>query len=197
VKCDEEKPSCQRCTSTGRKCDGYAPLGSIPSCSTSPNASLNPSNIGRTLALSVCRDEKQQRSFHFFQQRTATQLSGLYGENFWDCLILRASHHEPAIRHAVTALGSLHEQFETNEGLVVKAERNHFAITEYNLAIRCLLEPFQRGERQTIDVCLMACVLFACYEVSFSVKTYLDVSIQIYKTEEKLINFRQCNATTP
>ncbi|KAH3001521.1 hypothetical protein KXV73_001875, partial [Aspergillus fumigatus] len=24
VKCDEEKPTCCRCRSTGRKCDGYA-----------------------------------------------------------------------------------------------------------------------------------------------------------------------------
>lgn len=26
-KCDETKPACRRCTSTGRKCDGYAPVG--------------------------------------------------------------------------------------------------------------------------------------------------------------------------
>ncbi|TQS32088.1 hypothetical protein Golomagni_07605, partial [Golovinomyces magnicellulatus] len=25
VKCDEVAPSCNRCTSTGRKCDGYGP----------------------------------------------------------------------------------------------------------------------------------------------------------------------------
>ncbi|KAK4936898.1 hypothetical protein LTR10_022355 [Elasticomyces elasticus] len=33
-KCDEEKPSCRRCTSTGRKCDGY-PRQSSPPSSTS------------------------------------------------------------------------------------------------------------------------------------------------------------------
>ncbi|KAL2807765.1 hypothetical protein BJX63DRAFT_60948 [Aspergillus granulosus] len=27
VKCDEGKPSCSRCVSTGRKCDGYASPG--------------------------------------------------------------------------------------------------------------------------------------------------------------------------
>lgn len=26
IKCDETKPHCQRCTSTGRKCDGYSSL---------------------------------------------------------------------------------------------------------------------------------------------------------------------------
>ncbi|OAQ97218.1 hypothetical protein LLEC1_04784 [Akanthomyces lecanii] len=33
VKCDEEKPACSRCSSTGRKCDGYGPRPKR-SCST-------------------------------------------------------------------------------------------------------------------------------------------------------------------
>ena len=36
-KCDEEKPFCRRCTSTGRKCDGYAHL-SPPQTSTSEDS---------------------------------------------------------------------------------------------------------------------------------------------------------------
>ena len=31
MKCDEEKPACSRCTSTGRKCDGYGPRPKRPS----------------------------------------------------------------------------------------------------------------------------------------------------------------------
>lgn len=31
MKCDEEKPACSRCSSTGRKCDGYGPRSQRPS----------------------------------------------------------------------------------------------------------------------------------------------------------------------
>src|SRR5271170_3044775 len=29
IKCDERKPRCERCTSTGRNCDGYDPLRAL------------------------------------------------------------------------------------------------------------------------------------------------------------------------
>ncbi|CAI6330555.1 unnamed protein product [Periconia digitata] len=43
IKCDESKPHCHRCTSTGRKCDGYA--SAIPSSAPPMN------RIGRTTGL--------------------------------------------------------------------------------------------------------------------------------------------------
>jgi hypothetical protein len=30
IKCDERKPQCERCASTGRNCDGYDPLRALP-----------------------------------------------------------------------------------------------------------------------------------------------------------------------
>ena len=112
---------------------------------------------------------EERRCLDFFLNRTAIQLSGFWGSGFWDCLIIRATHHEPAIRHAVLALGSLHERFEAGDRSVVNPVwdkmEGGFALKQYNQAIQQLIKPASEGQR-SIDVCLIACMLFACFEVS-------------------------------
>lgn len=173
MKCDEAKPNCRKCTSTGRKCDGY------PVLETTPADSFWSASDSKTLAiLSPCGPPldllgggKQRHSFHFFRSITASQLSGFCGDGFWDKLVLQASHHEPAIRHAVIALGSLHGRFIRHNGLLSRCDPllhlDEFALQEYSLAIKCLYEQFSRQDKPAVDVCLVSCVLFACFEVRF------------------------------
>lgn len=110
---------------------------------------------------------EERRCFEFFLTRTASQLSGFWDSDFWNCLILRATHHQPAIRHAVLALGSLHERFEAGDRSVMnpiwdKGEGG-FALKQYNRAIQQLIKPTSE-DQQAVDVCLIACLLFACFE---------------------------------
>lgn len=42
---------------------------------------------------------------------------------------------------------------------------DEFALQQYSLALKHLLKPFSRREKQAVDICLVACVLFACFEV--------------------------------
>jgi len=83
--------------------------------------------------------------------------------------VLRATQHEAAIKHAVLALGALHERFDDGEKSVLQTIWNKgeggFALTQYNKAIQQLVKPAASGQR-TVDVCLIACVLFSCFEVS-------------------------------
>ena len=113
--------------------------------------------------------DEERRCFDFFLNRTASQLSGFWDSDFWDCLILRATHHQPAIRHAVLALGSLHERFEAGDSSVLNPiwdkREGGFALKQYNHAIQHLIRPASEGQ-QAVDVCLIACLLFACFEVS-------------------------------
>ena len=115
--------------------------------------------------------DEERRCFDFFLNRTASQLSGFWDSDFWGCLILRATHHQPAIRHAVLALGSLHERFEAGDTSVVNPiwdkREGGFALKQYNHAIQQLIKPASQGQ-QAVDVCLIACLLFACFEVSRS-----------------------------
>jgi hypothetical protein len=96
-------------------------------------------------------------------QRTCPQQAGFFGSDFWERLVLQAAYHEPIIRHAIVAIGSLHELLERRT--VIKDVDKVFALDQYNLAIRGLLLPLsQTGERR-VDVCLIACILFTCFEV--------------------------------
>ena len=172
MKCDEARPSCQRCVSTGRKCDGYTERIREPSSTISPipdssNAQLI--NLARSPSMAIEGSEREARSFNYFCQRTAPQLTGFCGDDFWDYLILRASHHEPAIRHAVIALGSLDERFIEHDGMLAKSRtelyRDDFALREYTVAVQSLVRPLMDQKQQSVDVCLIACILFTCFEV--------------------------------
>ncbi|KAJ5752263.1 hypothetical protein N7520_009180 [Penicillium odoratum] len=108
----------------------------------------------------------ERRSFQFFLLKTAPQLAGDFECAFWERLLLQTVHHEPAIRHATVALGSLHEEFQRNPGAPLSSgpfsSRSTFALHQYLRAMRCLMP--QHGNSQPIDVCLMSCILFACFE---------------------------------
>jgi len=80
-----------------------------------------------------------------------------------------ASFHEPALKHALIALASLHERFEKGDRSVLKSNKDiaegGFALQQYNKAIRCLINPYEGDTRPALDTSLVACVLFACFEV--------------------------------
>jgi hypothetical protein len=104
---------------------------------------------------------------------TLPQLSGIHGEIFWNQMVLQATHFEPAIRHAIIALGSLHQHFLAYDADKYQAlphrYYDEFALQQYTLAIKSLVEPFSRKESKSVDVCLISCFLFSCFEVSFPI----------------------------
>lgn len=125
--------------------------------------------IPRSPRPEVLGDQTERRSFHFFRSRTAPQLAGYFASNFWDSLVPLATHYQPAIRHAVVALASLHERFENNDNSIHSSNydiaQGGFALEQYNRAIGCLIQPVTTGGQQELDVSLVACILFACFEV--------------------------------
>ena len=95
--------------------------------------------------------------------RTCPQQAGFFGSDFWERLVFQAAYHESAIRHAIVAIGSLHELLERRT--VTKDVDKTFALEQYNLAIRDLLIPLSQTGERGVDVCLIACILFTCFEV--------------------------------
>ena len=67
VKCDESRPECNKCKSTGRKC-GYA--------DSPPRSKKNTSLVGSHLSLSLGLKESERRTFDFFLSWTAPRLAG-------------------------------------------------------------------------------------------------------------------------
>ncbi|KAJ4418696.1 hypothetical protein N0V82_005367 [Gnomoniopsis sp. IMI 355080] len=135
VKCDETKPNCNRCAYSKRVCDGY--LAPTPPQSRSPPPGPGSSKASkplsrRALALAVRQLNAPGPSarllspssylsddvacFDFFRFRLTTGESGSKDSQtvrgFWNSTLLQASHAEPAVWHAVAALGALYRKWE-------------------------------------------------------------------------------------
>jgi hypothetical protein len=88
VKCDEVKPSCNRCTHTGRKCDGYAPpptsnVSKKSSLVRSPKQALHQSDAHVDVVLSsIFGTPEEHWSLDFFIRRTAPAISGAFDTGF-------------------------------------------------------------------------------------------------------------------
>jgi hypothetical protein len=137
-----------------------------------PVPSLGP--LSRPPTIEFPGTETERRSFYFFRQKTAPQLSGFLGDEVWERLILQAALHESSIRHAIFAVGSLHAKFEQDNGLIMQSHTNgsadHFVLENYSQAINTLVKSLSQEGRPAIDVCLICSILFACLEVSHSRK---------------------------
>lgn len=174
VKCDEVKPSCDRCTSTGRKCDGYAIVPRKKRANPAP---------AKGLEVEMDMGAAELRAIGFFHHKTAPSLSSYFDAEFWTRLVFQMSYVEPSIRHAMVALGALHEQREQGVKMVpimpsagdpgsleisqpllkrFDGHNEQFALAEYNKAITYLSK--RMNTESSIEVALLACILFVCIE---------------------------------
>jgi len=174
IKCDEGRPSCLKCLSTNRVCEGYGIWGGGGSV-WSQNAQLGLS-IGATpcmlipqspasLPMSPSNDE-EKIVFEWFRHRASKKLQGSLVLNFWDTLLLQASLTEPAIYHAVLALSCVHKQNLTNaiescgRSSSVPDENEQFTLRHYVKAIRHLQPHFASNDRPSLRIALITCVVF-------------------------------------
>ncbi|KAI1388041.1 uncharacterized protein F4822DRAFT_300714 [Hypoxylon trugodes] len=148
VKCDEGKPHCRRCVSTGRKCDGYVPVASSTSLSWHRPRHLFP-NVD---------DVKERRALQFFCQAAGPSLSGPMDPYFWTHLVMQFSTFEPAVRHSVVAISSLYERIHSESTSMQPIADNRLALFHYNSAIRDL------KSMENEPLVLLVCILFVCIE---------------------------------
>ncbi|KAK3944815.1 C6 zinc finger domain protein [Diplogelasinospora grovesii] len=172
VKCDEAKPHCARCSSTGRTCDGYAPrprgvYSWDELLSTRPLVPPPPSPHPPAPALSPVLSAPEGRALEFYRRVVAPVFScgggGSDDSAFWTQLVSQASQQEPAVRHAVVAISSIYEsgQYGENMGLdPLDSAKGRFALWSYNKALRELTKTTAADE----SVVLFVCILFVCIE---------------------------------
>ncbi|QIX02472.1 hypothetical protein AMS68_007989 [Peltaster fructicola] len=169
VKCDEAKPFCNRCTSTGRKCDGYAVIS--PTSSKSPTTP----SLSVALAFDVSTDALEKRTFDFFRTRTVPCVSGYFSDSVWDRLVLQVCHSEPAVRHAVNALGALHEerflrQNANQGGVDVSLVQTSFPLKQYSKALSGL-QALLNTKNVCLDLvilCSILCIHFEALRENFT-----------------------------
>lgn len=144
VKCDETKPLCSRCRHTGRQCDGYPSIKSLP--------------------LSILQNQQELRSYQYFWHRVLPFLPGHYDHVFWSSWVRRACFDEPAIQYAMIAVGALHESvaldFAKKPSMAIRQQL--FSIQQYNKAIQQL----SNGDSNppATAIILTCCIIFIMYE---------------------------------
>ncbi|KAI3543596.1 hypothetical protein CSPX01_06252 [Colletotrichum filicis] len=153
VKCDEAKPICNRCTSTGRRCDGYRPARQGTVSLHQPNQVFP----GVTKA-------SEGRALQYFCEIAGPVMSGAVDPYFWTHVVMQFSNFEPAVRHAVISISSLYEEAQGNfeATATVRHSNQNLALHHYNAAIH-ELRVMDSQEKQPII--LLVCVLFICVEI--------------------------------
>ncbi|KAJ9617705.1 hypothetical protein H2204_013517 [Knufia peltigerae] len=164
VKCDEGRPRCARCIKAGRACEGYTSIPGRPGHGEAFKFVVYTPTQGQLLSTDPDLDWSERRSLSFFQDRTALELSGSFQSDFWFSTILPLARQDPAVRHALIALSSMHEHYAGVDHFAPPSGLD-FALDHYGKAIRELvrLNNQKHGEGR-FDCALVTCALFSSFE---------------------------------
>ncbi|KAF6824328.1 C6 zinc finger domain protein [Colletotrichum plurivorum] len=146
IKCDEGKPFCNRCTSTGRKCDGY---------SAEPATVLRWQRPQTLQYEGSSSSDEEARALQYYCERVAPVLAGPTNPYFWTHLVVQFSNFEPAVKHSVIAIGLLFGDLEAG----IDPHLDEVALRHYNAAI------FELKPVQNKGLVLLVCLLFVCIEL--------------------------------
>ncbi|MCJ1428514.1 hypothetical protein MMC29_006424 [Sticta canariensis] len=185
VKCDEQKPSCLKCQSTGRTCDGYSsdPVSRLRASTSSKLKSSSTSNLPRTLLPMLPGDKEERRYLEYFRGNALPSFVGYYDPAFWGRFLLQVGHAEPAVRHAIVALASLHETY--NGRTRYRPGSDQYCLKQYNKSLAGLNRYISTAKGMSIDIVLTCCVLFTSFE---SLRGDLDSAGQHLQSGLKILS---------
>ncbi|KAI4621947.1 hypothetical protein J4E80_004322 [Alternaria sp. BMP 0032] len=159
IKCDETKPVCSRCRSTGRTCEGYGLWGGGGNTYVERYGLVSTSiQKPPTKVLGV----EELRYLQLYRIRIVHTTSGWFASKFWNSIVLPAASSEPAVLHAAVALSAAHRcSFDSAQA---PDEREKFMLQQYGKAIQSLQPLLRRGDKASVTVILVTCQLFTLLE---------------------------------
>lgn len=155
----------------GKQCGGYP--SPHPSKTTVSNRSSPDLPTPEWQLAWLPGSPKERRAIEFFYHRTAPQLSGLFSHSFWGLIVFQLSICEPAIRHAMIAVSTIHEAAEETDiratylanPIATHNEKAKLAFISYSKAIHFLIEEIQRTNTEhSLRIPLTACMMLICAE---------------------------------
>ncbi|PWY68190.1 hypothetical protein BO83DRAFT_409770 [Aspergillus eucalypticola CBS 122712] len=165
VKCDETPGMCQRCTSTGRKCDGYD-AERLPNRRTTATLTELAPGIAHRFRWKLTSDE--QRCISFFQNRIGPSIVAYFDCFLWQRLVLQLSQVEPAAFHALVAFSAIYADYEARGVLVNNNNPDNalqrFALDQCGRAYKWLNSRSASQDPGFRDIILVCCVLFIMTE---------------------------------
>lgn len=175
IKCDEAQPSCNRCTSTGRICDGYGIWSSGRDADS--RRSIRPKAhddvaLHPVYFTALAASEEERSCFEWFKCRTTKKVQGAFIWYFWDTLVVQVSSSEPAVLHAALALSSVHRLNGVEDTIrnvkirdSIPDKQEEFTLRQYTKAIGHLQPHFSAKDMASIRVALITCALFICLDL--------------------------------
>lgn len=171
VKCDENKPFCQKCVGTGRTCDGYEspfrfyisqPINNAHAGGIKSGAGLQP--IRPTLTEIAPQDiDLLNRYFS-----TKTMFDVKLGCDEEARKVLQASLTDPPIRHAVSSLRALREDLETSGDIPASVAQQtpsyDYGLQQYCVALGGLASSLSSPGSNGLKSALLCCQLFISIE---------------------------------
>lgn len=138
----------------------------------------------------LAESPEEQLCFEWFTVRASKKMAGAFVMPFWDTLIMQASLQEPAVLHAVLALGSIHKQGiisrdskDQESRLLDKQEQ--FMLQHYVKATRLLQPYFISKDGTSVRVALVTCIVFTCLEFIqshlYSAQLHLQNGLKLLK----------------
>jgi hypothetical protein len=116
------------------------------------------------LNVDVPRDCEERRGYHYFRFKTVGEILGQQDADFLGSLFLQVDHLQPAVKHALIAVASIHESLELSENDTlgyndaVARKRWAFSLIHYNKAIQLLIKDDQQPYDR-LDTAIVMCIL--------------------------------------
>ncbi|OAA53448.1 transcription factor Cys6 [Niveomyces insectorum RCEF 264] len=191
IKCDEARPSCVRCTSTGRKCEGYPPplprkprrrkgTAAEPAHHTASDRAAaaaagcpvrRPSPVHLIPRLAPAIGGTERESWHCFWTATEHDVARHFGQHFWGTLALQAAREHPAVQYALDAVSALYGAYARREHAaahkpqaVLDTPTSRAALVSYNTAVRLVADRLGAGNAIPLEAVLLCCLLFVWLE---------------------------------
>jgi hypothetical protein len=141
--------------------------------------------------------------FNLFLRNTSRQCAGYFNDEFWQLLMPQASEIQPAVRHAVIGIGSLHWRFESrtnSHNADVSLDRS-FHLRQCSKAIACLQHDLLAKAQP--DIAHMENVLITCVALTVlalfqtnvhAAQSHMDSGFKLLKQCQEQSDF--CNSST-
>jgi hypothetical protein len=173
VKCDEGKPVCQRCIKFGVECDGYhLTLRWKRELVPSQPAMKVPSS--GSLAKSPFANNEEHQYFDLFCARTGYDIFPTFDSGYTRQRLLESCHFNPAIRHAIVALGALDKTAELVQSFdklsLTPIERDAAANAHHRNALRQYSKAVKHmaadasAKKVDLRTMLLTCLLILAFE---------------------------------
>ena len=182
LRCDETRPLCQRCCSSGLTCEGYQLLAAL------------------MFDYSASIEERQR--MQYFIERAAPSMEICNGPNheFWAQIVLQASFSKRCIRMALLCMSAYHQSLVDHEK---SSCHQKYARSQYLRALRSASQDKYGDDVQAKIELLVISVLFRTIAVFRNDREtslihlqhgrFLLRDIQIMKSQSTIINYSLAN----